>query len=111
MVLFFSFVGSHFTGVQLTWKSSGGLSVIFTIEVGFRHSWDAKNVGDTLTSGTFNYGDGTTASLVYTIAAVSLADDWMIGRATLSKTYASAINTGTSLPWIAYSKLTLAFCE
>jgi len=79
----------HITHVQRT--DIGPRTVEFTIDTGWRRSFfGAPNVGSNVSVGVFNFGDGSSATVVATVNSLSVAEDWIITRATLVKTYASA---------------------
>ncbi len=88
------FYDTHFRFGHITWAQVSGTTVEFEITLGFRRSFpfgcQNANVGDVCSfaiSGWLNFGDGEFVTPDYTIIAVDVDDDWLMGTATIQHTY------------------------
>jgi hypothetical protein len=83
---------SHFRHGSITWSKTSGSTtqVKFNIAQSWRKSaYGAIIVGQTVNTGTFTYGDGTSANVGIVVTSVNNAEDWFSGEAILTKTYAT----------------------
>lgn len=84
---------SHFRYGNITWERVAGQpnQVRFRITQAWRRSaYGSANVGNTVTTSTFNPGSGSTVSINLTVTSVNVAEDWFYGEFTYVKTYPSA---------------------
>ncbi|GAB5558101.1 MAG: hypothetical protein SchgKO_23140 [Schleiferiaceae bacterium] len=95
-LLFLSLIthGSHFRYGTINWEitSQSGTSktVKFTITQSWRQSAFNQAVGGTANVGSFNFGDGTSASVALTVTSINSTEDWFVGTTTLTHTYNSS---------------------
>ncbi len=97
-------LASHGRGGTLSWTQGGGNTINFSFNTAWRrdfpwaegYSAPGPNVGQTVTIGAFNYGDGNVVSLVATVNAVDAANNIIFTTWTSSHTYASAGNVTAS---------------
>jgi hypothetical protein len=88
-----SFVGgSHFRFGHISWEPAGGNAIDFTVTLGY--AWTScglPNVGDALACiEILQYGDSSSDAVTATVTAIDTTNNWVIGTASLSHTYASA---------------------
>ena len=88
------FYDTHFRFGHITWKQVAGNTVEFEFIVGFRRSFPFPcrnaNLGDVCSfggSGRLRFGDGASVTPNYTIIGVDVANDWLLGRASVQHTY------------------------
>ncbi|MGR3309780.1 MAG: MopE-related protein [Candidatus Brocadiales bacterium] len=84
---------THFRFGHITWKPVGGTDIEFKITQAWRGTaFGSPLLGDTFVdtfSGSFNFGDGSSAGLTLTVTSLDLGNDWIVGQATLTHTYAA----------------------
>lgn len=81
---------SHFRANQTTWVKTGADTVQFTLTNSWRASYyPVNNVGDTFKDGTFDFGDGTSASITWTAIAIDSVNDIVTATAVFDHTYAT----------------------
>jgi hypothetical protein len=71
---------------------AGSNEVVFDLKLGWRASYFGTATpvgGQTTFDCQFNFGDGTAIQPTVTVITLDLAQDWFIGQATLTKTYAT----------------------
>jgi len=62
-----------------------------TIVQAWRRSFFSDpDVGDTVNTGTFQWGDGATQSMILTVTQISPSQDWFLAEATFTHTYGSS---------------------
>lgn len=81
---------SHFRYGNITWERVAGqpLQIRFRITQAWRRSaFSGANVGNTVTTSSFNPGSGGFVSINLTVTSVNVAEDWFYGEFTYVKTY------------------------
>ena len=87
-------IASHFRYGTINWKRTGVANQVqFNVTLSFRRSFSSAYqgpIGGTFFGETLDFGDGTRQALSFTIKAFNISEDWVIGEATVVKTYGSA---------------------
>lgn len=79
---------SHFRANQTTWVRTSTDTVRFTLVNSWRATyWGGLAVGDTMTEGDFEFGDGNDISITWTVIALDTVNDIVTARAVIDHTY------------------------
>ena len=97
---------SHFRYGTITYEiiseSGSGASkqsvVKFTINQGWRRTFfgGPPNLGSVVNTGSFSFGDGSSTSVLLTVTAVNLTEDWFLGTFQVTHTYTGNVDVTTN---------------
>jgi|GEM_PF-3281451 len=91
---------SHFRYGTVSWRPTGAPGEVeFRIKVSYRRTFDSGlggPIGGTFTQDSFDFGDDTFDTPVFTITSFSDTDDFTIGEATLTHTYPASPTSFTA---------------